>query len=323
MSNAAKIVIALYPGFEALDVTGPASVFSEVNRIIGRTRYSISYISLSRQTKLHASNGLEVTAKTYDQAPKRLSMLLVPGADTTSLETVVNSKLAIKRVKALAERCAERITSVCTGTFVLAEAGLLDGKAVNTHWAGIDALQERYPALCVQDDGLFTQDGNVWTSAGVLSGVDMALAMVTEDMGSDISLTVAQRLVVHLVRHGNQSQFSKPLALQAQGQPLAQLVSYLQNRLAKPTTVEDMADHMHLSERSLHRQCQEVFRRGPGKIFIELKLELAKQLLRKFSSPIKTVADQCGFSNSAALSKAFKESFGTTPGQYRKSFSTQ
>ena len=325
MSNPAKVVITLYPGFEALDVNGPASVFSEVNRVLGDIRYQLSYVSLTTRRRFTAANGLEVIGTAFDQAPEHIDLLLVPGSDQHCLERILANRSAIRRVAELSDRCDGRVASVCTGTFLLAEAGLLNGKIVNTHWAGITELQRRYPRLQVKDDGLFSQDGHLWTSAGVLSGVDMALAMVAEDVGGDVALTIAQRLVVHLVRDGKQSQFSTPLALQAQSHhpPLAALVAFLQSRLQVATPVAQMADHLNVSERSLHRLCRDAYGKGPGQLYIELKLEHAKQMLREDAQPIKTIADECGFAGAAALSKAFGKAFGTTPGRYRASFRQQ
>lgn len=324
MSKTAKIIFALYPGVEALDITGPAGVFTQVNSLLGQTCYEITYCSLIDKVGITASCGLNIVTTNFDQLPQRFSMLIVPGADHQHLDDVIENKRAISRLQQLGERCSGYVTSVCTGAFLLAESGFLDNKKVNTHWAYAQELQKRYSTLHVKDDGLYVQDGNTWTSAGVISGIDMALAMVTKDVGSNIALKVAQSLVVHLVRYGKQSQFSTPLALQtqAQGQTVLGLISYLQTHLTANITVTDMADKLNMSERTLHRQCQETFGKGPGKLLNELKLDYAKQLLSQTNKASKTIAIECGFSTPEALSKAFSNAFGTTPTQYRTNFQT-
>ena len=261
-------------------------------------------------------------ATSFDQLPKQFSMLMVPGADNEYLDKIFENKQALSRLKQLGERCSGRVTSVCTGAFLLAELGFLDNKKVNTHWAFAQKLQERHSTLHVKDDGLYVQDGNIWTSAGVVSGIDMALAMVVEDVGSDIALRVAQRLVIHLVRQGKQSQFSTLLTLQTQGQSqtILELISYLQTHLSANITVTDMAEKLNMTERTLHRKCRETFGKGPGKLLNELKLDYAKQLLSQSNKALKTIAFECGFSTSEALSKAFSNAFGSTPAQYRANF---
>lgn len=315
------VALLAYPGLEILDIAGPASTFAEASRQQNRLEYDLRYIGLTPHDPLESSCGLPLMTKSARTLPGYIDTLLVPGAESEPLNMALKDSRLIKLIGRLARK-ATRVTSVCTGAFLLGEAGLLDGRRVNTHWAGVSELKQRYPKAHVNTEGLFTKDGDLWTSAGVLSGVDMALAIVQEDLGFDVALNVARRLVVYLVRHGNQSQFSQPLDLQqrAGDERLKRLVSWLRDRTEETTTVEHMASYLSVSERSLHRLCQIRYGYSPGKLFREIRLEQARNLLQQSSQPLKAVAARCGFSSAESLTKAFQQRFGVTAGEYRRRF---
>ena len=321
MSKTANIAILLYPGIETLDLAGPAGVFSEANQQLGSKHYRLDYVCIEPEQRITSSAGLELIGCSPRQLPDSIDMLLVPGADTKPIIKAANNQKLISTIHSISSR-ANRIASVCSGAFLLGAAGLLDGRRATTHWAGIAALRRLFPETMVEDDGLYTRDKNLWTSAGVLAGVDMALAIVREDLGPDVSLRVARRLVVYLVRHGAQSQFSSPLNLQAAGNHsrLQQLIAWTQAHLSDPIGVTDMADYLAVSERSLHRHCNEVFGKGPGKLLTDLRLDRARELLQKSDSPLKQMARECGFASPAAMSKAFNHKYGVSPAHYRRMF---
>jgi len=212
--------------------------------------------------------------------------------------------------------------SVCTGAFFLAKLGILKNKRVTTHWAGESILKQRYPDINVISDSLYQQDGDLWSSGGVMSGVDMMLAMVSKDLGADISLQVAKLMVVHLVREGGQSQYSLPLEFQSRAKykEINGLISWLHERLDQVTLVKDMAKHCNMSERRLHNYCQESFGLGPAQLLAEIRLEHARVLLRDVKISMTEIASICGYSQTSGLSHAFRRRFGISPSRYRENF---
>ena len=322
MSISAKhIVIPLFPGVELLDIAGPAGVFTEANLQAQREVYRIHFLCMETNGFVRSSCGLVIQGKQWRSIPKDLDTLLVPGAERKPLEVALSNERLLNAIELLQKRSRRR-TSVCSGAFLLARIGALDGRRVTTHWEGIRELEETYPSATVVQDSLYETDGDVWTSAGVLSGVDMTLALVREDLGADVALRIARRMVVFLVRDGGQPQFSAPMKLQsrASGLHLGELVSWLESRLPNYTTVEDMADHMALSVRTLHRRCLDAFDMTPAKLFNELRLEHARTRLHAPQIPVKQIAHECGFSSQSALSKAFSQRFGVSPARYREKF---
>jgi transcriptional regulator GlxA family with amidase domain len=321
MSKTANIVIPLYDGVVPLDISGPSAVFGEANNQIGHRRYSLFYLAPNSRRSVTAATGLELGGQSFEELPDRIDLLLVPGADTEPLKAALEDSCLTETLCKLAKR-SQRLASVCSGAFLLANAGLIPEKNVTTHWSGIQELKQRHPDLNVVDDCLYVQDDSVWTSAGVLSGVDMSLQMVKEDLGHPIALKIARRLVAFLVRPGGQSQYSSALALQSQysGNRLEDLVAFILENLDQDFTIADMANYMCVSERSIHRLCQESYGMSPGRLLRRLRLDRCKQILIESDSPLKMIAKQCGFSTPYALSKSFKKAFGITPNAFRSSF---
>lgn len=217
---------------------------------------------------------------------------------------------------------SRRIASVCTGAFLIGALGHLNKHKVTTHWAAIGKLQEMFPTAEVETDTLYSNDGKLWTSAGVLSGVDMALAIVAKDHGRALALQIARQLVVYLIRDGGQTQFSAPINIQAKAAQgdLLRLSAWLLNNIDNPISVEQMAAYMATSVRSLHRRCLSVFALSPARLFVELRLEQARTLLNDGDLSIKAIALSCGYASSAAFSKAFRQRYGIAPADYRKRF---
>lgn len=314
-----SVYLVLYDDVQLLDITGPAGVLELANRF-SDNYYDIHYISANPNQVVIAGNHMSINTEPLPELDQ-LGMLIIPGAQLDILDRTFQDNILMKWLEDALAKTENKI-SVCSGAFFLAELGCLNHKTVTTHWAGVNELQKRYPKLKVTNDTLYQNEGDVWTSAGVLSGVDMMLAIVAKDLGSEIALKVAKMMVVHLIRSGGQSQYSVPMTFQSLSgdQGLISLVAWLETRLDQQTTVKDMADFTAMSVRKLHSRCQECFNMGPAQLFAEMRLENARTLLRDENIPIQEVAYHCGFSQTATFSRAFGQRFGIAPSRYRESF---
>ncbi len=216
---------------------------------------------------------------------------------------------------------ARRVASVCTGAFVLAAAGLLDGRRATTHWASAAKLAERHPAVEVDPDPIYVRDGNVWTSAGVTAGMDLALAMVEEDLDREAALTIARHLVLFLRRPGNQSQFSATLAAQEpEREPLRDVQRYVVEHVAENLSVEVLAEHAHMSSRNFARAFAAEIGITPGRYVERVRLEAARRALEDTSQPIATVAAACGFGTPETMRRTFLRALGVAPAEYRRRY---
>ena len=321
-----NVVIPLYEGCTLLDVAGPSEALQQANRAartaaINGQPYKLHFLVCGPSDWVTSSVGLPLKGMSLDEMPGSIDTLLIPGAGETALTAALANTVLLDSLRTLLPRC-RRQASVCTGAFLLAELGVLDRRRATTHWAGIATLAKRYPAVRVARDRLYERDGSVWTSAGVLSGVDMALALIEHDLNRETAMATARQLVAFLVRHGGQSQFSAPITLQAQSesQRLGRLVAFLQERLDQPCSVTEMADQLAMSERTLHRRCKHAFGLTPAGLLAELRLEHARALLLQADQPIKAIARASGYATPSSLSKAFSERYGVAPTRYREHF---
>lgn len=324
MSQTAKtriVYLPLYPGVQLLDVSGPAEVLAQANRVVAYTAYDLRYVSSQRSGSVISSAGLGLMAAPLPDEVSGVHTLLIPGADGEAIKKVLADQVLFAWLDRVASN-AKRNASVCSGTFLLGQLGLLQGRQVTTHWMAVERLKQEYPDAMVEPDALYVHDADLWTSAGVLSGVDMALAIVSDDLGADVALQIARDLVVFLIRGGGQSQFSAPIDLQgkASRSDLLRLIAWLEGQLDRAVTVEQMAEFMLTSVRTLHRRCQTTLSMTPAQILSELRLERGRSMLHQGATPVKLIADSCGFSNAAAFSKAFNFRFGVAPARYRQSF---
>jgi transcriptional regulator GlxA family with amidase domain len=315
---ASQVLFVLYPGFAATDAVGPADVFANANALSGRALYELEYRGPVRYPR--ASNGMVLTCQPLGR-PQEADLLLLPGAEREPLLQAMARPQLMKFLRAQAAH-SRRICSVCSGAFLLAEAGLLDGRRVTTHWRGLDGLRRRYPKLRVEPDVLYVEDGPVWTSAGVTAGIDLALALLQRDHGRALAMAVAREMVLFLVRPGGQAQFSAPLDLQHRcgGSDLAQLPGWLETRLEQSVTVAEMAEAMDMSERNFYRRCLAALGSTPNGLLQRLRLERARALLQDPDLPLKSVASQSGLHDVSALCKLFRQRFGVTPRAYREHF---
>lgn len=313
----AKIVFLVYPGFDLLDVTGPASVFAEADLFLGKPAYEV--VLVSPQGGLVLSNaGIALDSEVLtSRRAAGAHTLLVSGAKAHALSEVTASE-PVRRWLARRAVAATRFGSVCSGAFVLAALGLLDGRRVATHWSVCELLSRRYPALSVDGDALYVNDGKLWTSAGVTSGIDMALAMVEADHGVEVTAAVARHLVLYARRPGYQSQFSAMLVAQGKADaPFAELIAWMQTRLHGDLGVPELAAQMALSERTFYRRFSDSTGQTPAQFVESLRLDAARALMHSDLS-LKAIASEVGLQTASRLSTAFTRRFGIAPALFRQ-----
>jgi transcriptional regulator GlxA family with amidase domain len=316
-----SVLVVLFDGVELLDAAGPAEVFDQASAFTRAPAYSVRYVAASASGQVRTSAGLTLAVEPLPRVPPKADLLLVPGAAAAFIDAALANAPLLDWLRRAWPR-ARRHASVCSGALLVGAIGGLDGRRVTTHWQVLADLAARHPRAHVERDALFVQDGDLWSSAGILSGVDMALAIVRADLGSGVALAVARNLVVYVVRAGGQSQFSGSVNFQsraAQGD-LQNLVAWLQANVEQDIGVEAMAEHCAMSVRNLHRRCRMSFGLAPAALFAELRLEHARSLLLDATMSVARAAHACGFATPAAFSKAFRRRFGVSPQQYRASF---
>ncbi|WP_328437333.1 GlxA family transcriptional regulator [Streptomyces sp. NBC_00444] len=308
------VLVVLFDGVQSLDVTGPVEVFAGAEKHTPGT-YRIRTASLEG-APVRTSSGLTLVPDgALDSVPDPHT-LLVPGGQGTRRP---DARLA-GWLREHGPR-AERLVSVCTGAILLAEAGLLDGRRATTHWAYADKLACDHPAVRVDADPIYIRDGQVSTSAGVTSGIDLALALVEEDLGREVALTIARHLVVFLRRPGNQAQFSAQLAAQtAQREPLREVQQWITEHPDADLTVESLAARARLSPRHFARAFQTETGMTPGRYVDRVRLEHARRLLEDTSDGVEEISRTSGYGTPEAMRRAFVKSLGTAPAEYRRRF---
>lgn len=313
------IALLIFPGVQALDVSGPLDVFAETNDYVAEhTGYRLVTVGTAPYPIL-ASNGQKLGVDhTLDDAGVDYDVVLVAGGPKL-WQAAANPALSTW-LRAVAAQ-VPRYGSICTGAFLLGRAGLLDGKHATTHWSDAARLGEQFPLAQVEDDRIHVRDGRLVTSAGVTAGIDLALALVAEDHGPAIALTVAKRLLVVTQRQGGQSQFSPYLHASAQPNSLATVVqTYVMAHLAESLSVERLAEIAGMSARNFARLFVKELGVTPAEFVQRARIDAARNLLEGSELPLKTVAYQCGFGSAARMRLVFAQRFGLTPHQYRDSF---
>jgi transcriptional regulator GlxA family with amidase domain len=317
-----KVYFLLYEGVQLLDVSGPAEVLSQANKGSDQLIYDIKYVGHSSEGRVMSSAGLSLAVDPLPPSSEAIHTIVVPGADEDALKAIRANHMVMQWLDQAVAK-AQVTSSICSGAFLLGQLGHLDNHRATTHWLGTRRLKSEFPKAQVEEDTLYIHDRNLWTSAGVLSGVDMMLAMVRSDLGAAAALKIARRLVVFLIRDGGQSQFSGAIDLQTKaGQgDVVNLIAWLETQLKKSVSVETMANYLNVSVRTLHRRCLQALEMTPAQILSELRLERSRSLLHDSNIPLKTIAFECGFSTSESYSKAFKQKFSIAPRRYRERFS--
>ena len=320
---AARIVEVLaYPLVQLLDVTGPLQVFATANDHVaqagGVAPYALRVIAKGGQA-VTASAGLAIAAGPLPRAGSVVDTLLVAGGP--GVEAAAADPMLVDWVSQHATK-ARRVASVCTGAFLLAASGVLDGRRVATHWSVCKEFARRYPAVRVEPDPIFVRDGSVWTSAGVTAGIDLALALVEQDLGRTVALAVARYLVVFLKRPGGQAQFSAALSLQSAEDQFGVLHDWINRHLADDISLPRLADQAGMSERSFSRHYAEATGLTPARAVERLRVEAARRLLSESRLPVKRISQRCGFGSEETMRRSFLRVLSATPQDYRARFSS-
>ena len=315
-----RIGILAYDGMQALDVAGPADVFTTANYVLQHKTPPYEVLLLgTRKGALRTESGLSYYVGDTLPEAGLLDTIIVPGGSSLRLEPKVRTAVANwLRERA---RLARRVVSVCTGIYGLAESRLLDGRTVTTHWRFARDVQERWKAIRVDADAIFVKDGKFYTSAGITAGIDLSLALVEEDHGSEIALSVARELVVYLKRSGGQLQYSQPLLLQTRAKgKFGDIASWIRGNLDEDLTVEALAERAQLSPRQFNRKFKAFFGVTPAEFVQELRLDEARWLLVNSDSSMDDLAEDVGYRSDDTFRRAFERQFGVAPGEYRKRF---
>jgi transcriptional regulator GlxA family with amidase domain len=332
-----RVVFVVYPDLQILDLTGPFEVFALANRLAsdqgpegprdrsGDSRgqrgphYELEVVSVEGKP-VRSSGGLEITPdSSVDSSGGPLDTLVVVGG-TGTLDAVRDERL-VAWIGSAARR-SRRVASVCSGAFLLARAGLLDGRRATTHWDSCALLAESFPVVTVDPDSIFVRDGNVWTSAGVTTGMDLALALVEDDLGTDVARLVARWLVLFVQRPGGQAQFSAQLSAQRpQRSSLQDLEGWIVDHTGDDLSVTVMAEQVGMSTRTFARVFRQELGVTPAAYVEGVRVEAARRLLETTQRAVAEVARMCGFGTVETMHRVFKRTVRVTPGEYRRHFS--
>src|SRR3989440_1234616 len=324
-SRTRRIVFVAAPGTEIIDLVGPLQVFARAAEMFGKQNpgsppiYSVEVISASSQRSLVTNCGVRITAhKTFREVRGKIDTLLIAGGNAIEQDEI-NADV-VRWLKKIAGRI-RRIGSVCTGAMLLARASLLDGRRATTHWNWCHVLIKRAPRADVDPNPIFIRDENVYTSAGVTAGMDLALALVEEDYGSRLALQVARNLVLYLRRPGGQSQFSAALSLQlTDRKPLRELEAWGHDNQHKPVTGPVLAQRVAMSPRNFARVFTKELKTTPAKFVERLRVEAARRRLEESQNSMEMIAGECGFGNVNSMRNVFQRTLKIAPGQYRRHF---
>ncbi len=323
--GARRVVLVVFDGLQPLDVTGPHEVFAGANEVVdaeGRAgpRYELVIAAL-RAGPVRARSGLAVVADAAlaDVAGPAHTLVVVGGP---GVRQACDDPAVVAEVVRLAAG-ADRVTSVCTGAFLLATAGLLDGRRATTHWSATSRLAREHPGVTVESDPLFVRDGDVWTSAGVTAGIDLALALVEDDWGAATAVRIARHLVMFLRRPGGQSQYSVPLwTASPEHEPVRAVCELVQRDPGAELSVDVMAAAAGLSPRHFVRVFAREVGLPPGRYVEDVRLEAARRELEGAGVGVDVVARRCGFGTSETLRRVFLRRLGVSPSDYRRRFRT-
>lgn len=313
-----RIEILAYPDIQLLDVSGPLQVFASANDFRAQAGepapYEVAVVAAAPRIRTSAGLVLETAALPPHGA--RIDTLIVPGGwgvnaacgDPELVQWVIGRS-----------RDATRTASVCSGAMLLATAGLLDGRRAVTHWGRCAEFSRRFPAVHLEPDPIFIRDGNVWTSAGVTAGIDLALSFVEADLGRRVALSVARELVVFLKRPGGQAQFSQTLKLQQGDERFDRLHGWIQDNLDGDLSLPNLAERANMSPRSFSRHYREATGRTPARAIEEIRIEAARRMLEQ-GKAVNQTARRCGFGSEETMRRSFLRALGTNPRDYRERF---
>lgn len=304
-----RIGFLIYPEF-SLMALAVASAFETVNLYSKQPHYEISFVSEAGKA-IKTSSGLSILSEPFNG--KRFDTFIIGGATA-----IKPASPAVNDYLKASTNHFRRIAAVCTGTFILAEAGLLHDKRVTTHWLHARELQKKYPSIKVEEDKIFINDGNVWTSAGMSAGIDLALALIEDDLGQEMARAVAKKLVVYHRRAGGQSQFSSLLELEPKSDRIRLALTYAKDNLHKTLGVEDLANAASLSPRQFSRVFTSETGQSPAKAIQNLRVEMARELIESSRHPLDVIANLTGFADPDRMRRAFIRAYGQPPQVMRR-----
>lgn len=304
---ARRIAFLIFPDFQILDAAGPISAFEIAGRICPGA-YQLRVIA-ARAGAVASSSGARLSAEGLPRAAG-IDTLVVAGGDGT--RSALRCARTLRFIRGCAVR-ARRVTSVCSGSFLLAAAGLLEGCTATTHWSATERFRRAFPGVNLEPDRIFVRAGNVWTSAGITAGIDLALALIEEDCGAAVARLTAQHLVVYHRRPGGQSQFSALLEMKSAQGRFAPQLEYMRTHLAQPLSVEELAGHACMSARHFARRFHQENGLTPAKAVERMRAEAARALLESGARSVQEVAATCGFGDPERMRRAFVRLFGASP----------
>jgi transcriptional regulator GlxA family with amidase domain len=316
--SANDIVLVAFDGAEAIDIAGPASVFTKAETLHPGT-YRLHIASPTGGT-VHTNSGLSIfgSSKLQD-LPREIDTLIVVGGDEAPLREALRQQVISSWLIEAAPH-TRRITSVCSGAFALATAGLLDGREATTHWSALDLLQQVRPQIRVQRDRIYVRDGPIWTSAGVTTSIELALALVEDDLGHAVAMDIARTLALPMLRGGEQPQVSQTLqAQEAASNRLSELLAWIGTHLQEDLSVGALAQRVQMSPRNFARAFVSQTGCTPARFVERSRVSAAAELLRRTQWTQERIADRSGFRSVDALQRAFARQYGRTPRAYRES----
>lgn len=325
MKQTRTIAVVAHEGAELLDMTGPVEVFNMLNRCLGEeaadsSGYQVVLLA-EKPGPFRSSSSIRLVADlAWPELTGEVDTIIVVGSPDAPLAAAMENEELLTWLKTAGAR-ARRLVSVCTGAFLLAKAGLLNGRRATTHWLDLERLRREYPEVIVENDAIYTRDGPVATSAGVTAGMDLALALVEEDFGRKMALTVARRLVMFLKRPGGQAQFSTQLRAQmVEGGQFASLLGWLRENLCSRLSVEELAVRAAMSPRNFARVFLRETGKTPAKYLDQLRIERSITLLEDSSVSVERIALESGFTCAEQMRRIFIREIGVTPLAYRTRF---
>lgn len=321
-----KVVIVVMSGNMLLNFAGPSDVFTSANACLTESGlpegYEVCIAAPTTDRQVQARTGVEISCPYHVmEIEGPIDTLIVAGNDR-SAEGDLRLAEFHDWLSHIDTTKIRRIVSICGGAFALAKAGLLDGKRATTHWERSDVLKKEYPAIHVEGHQFFTADGNIYTSAGVSSGIDLSLAMVEEDYGRDLAIKVARKLVFYLSRPGFQTQFGNLLPLYESENLAAKLQLWLKDHLHESLDVAHISDHFNMSTRNFTRVFHKQTGMPPAKFIEKLRVEAARKLLEDTDVPLEIIAEKCGLVNLVGMRRTFLRHLNVTPSDYRRTFRT-
>lgn len=307
-----RVALYLYEAFQILDAAGPSAAF-EIAEEMAPGSYRFEVVS-SRGGAIRSSSGIAIESAVADPAA-RIDTLIVVGGDGSRRATQRQDDVAYLRARAKTTRW---LCSVCSGAFLLAAAGVLDGRRATTHWRWAPLLQQRFPAVRVEADRIHVRDGAIWTSAGISAGIDLALSLIAEDLGEPLARRVAQEMVVYYRRPGGQSQFSALAELGSDATAFSPLLEWMRAHLSERLTVERLAERMAMSPRNFSRAFARAIGITPAKAVERLRLDVARARVETSREPIERIAAATGFRDPERMRRAFVRHFGQPPQALRR-----